>query len=100
MAECHIHDKPTMPFSCLHFCFPIYITDLFVNKLILFLSLFLYFCVYVHVAFNRYPSLLFLVPFHNTVKFTVIKILKLIVVVVVARSELGSLCPGYNGGTE
>ena len=74
--------------------------DLFVNKFNLFLSLFLYFCVYIHVAFNRYPGLLFFVRFRNTVKFTVIKILKLIVVVVVARPELRSLCPGYNRGTE
>ena len=74
--------------------------DHFVNKLTLFLSLFLYFCVYINVAFNRYPSLLFFVRFRNTVKFTVIKILKLIVVVVVARPELRSLCPGYNRGTE
>ena len=75
--------------------------DHFVNKLTLFLSLFLYFCVYINVAFNRYPSLLFFVRFRNTVKFTVIKILKLIVVVVVvAPPGLGSLSPGYNGGTE
>ena len=74
--------------------------DLFVNKSILFLSLLLYFCVYINAAFNRYPSLLFFVRFRNTVKFTVIKILKLIVVVVVARPELRSLCPGYNRGTE
>ena len=52
-----------------------------------------------NVAFNRYPSLLFFVPFRNTVKFTVIKILKLIVVVV-ARLGPGSLCPGYNRGME
>ena len=45
---------------------------------------------------NRYPSLLFVVPFRNTVKFTVIKILKLIVVV--ARLGPGSLC--YNRGME
>ena len=53
-------------------------------------------------AFNRYPSHLFFVRFCSTVKFTVIKILKLIVVfvVVVARPGLGSLCPGYNRGTE
>ena len=51
-------------------------------------------------AFNRYPSPLFFVRFCNTVKFTVIKILKLIVVVVVARPGLGSLRPGYNRGTE
>ena len=49
---------------------------------------------------NRYPSLLLVVPFRNTVKFTVIKILKLIVVVVVARLGPGSLCPGYNRGME
>ena len=54
----------------------------------------------INVAFNRYPSLLFVVPFRNTVKFTVIKILKLIVVVVVARLGPGSLCPGYNRGME
>lgn len=56
--------------------------------------------MYINVAFNRYPSLLFFVPFRNTVKFTVIKILKLIVVVVVARPGLVSLCPSYNRGTE
>lgn len=74
--------------------------DLFVNKFILFLSLLLYFCVYVNAAFNRYPSLLFFVRFRNTVKFTVIKILKLIVVVLVTRPALGSLFPGYNRDTE
>ena len=56
--------------------------------------------MYINVAFNRYPSLLFFVPFRNTVKFTVIKILKLTVVVVVARPGLVSLCPSYNRGTE
>ena len=54
----------------------------------------------INVAFNRYPSLLFFVRFRNTVKFTVIKILKLIVVVVAARPGLVSLCPSHNRGTE